>query len=242
VTTTLHPDGAAGAGHPERTRVLVVDDDDALRDLLSLALRHTGHEVVTAASLLEARNAIVRHQPALLVLDVMLPDGDGIEFCGRLRREGITTPVLFLTARHSTADKVRGLTIGGDDYLAKPFSLEELVARLGVMERRLATALPVRRVLSYADVVLDEDRHVVTRNDTPVALTATEFKLLRYFLMNPELALSKAQILDHVWNYDFDGDANVVETYVSYLRRKLDRHGPPLIHTLRGVGYRCSAH
>lgn len=223
------------------SRVLVVDDDVAIRDLLRMALRHVGYEVDMAGSCLDARNRVERRPPDLMVLDVMLPDGDGFAFCRRLREAGVEVPVLFLTARDTMDDKVRGLTVGGDDYLTKPFGLEELVARIAAILRRGRKAAHAGRLHEYADVVLDDDRHEVSRGGVPVDLSPTEFNLLRYFLANRERALSKAQILDHVWGYEFDGDANVVETYVSYLRRKLDPLGPPLIQTIRGIGYRLRA-
>jgi two-component system OmpR family response regulator len=218
--------------------VLIVDDDDGVRDLVRMALRHVGYDVEGVASLLDARNMVERRPPDLMLLDVMLPDGDGFAFCRRVREAGIDVPVLFLTARDTMDDKVRGLTVGGDDYLTKPFGLEELVARIAAILRRGGKAAHAGRLYEYADVVLDDDRHEVSRSGTLVDLSPTEFKLLRYFLANRERALSKAQILDHVWGYEFTGDANVVETYVSYLRRKLDPLGAPLIQTIRGIGYR----
>ena len=177
-------------------------------------------------------------RPDLVVLDVMLPDLDGFEVCRRLRADGIRVPVVFLTARDATEDKVRGLTLGGDDYVTKPFSLEELVARVRSVLRRAGHGDGRSSRLEFADLELDEDTHEVRRSGGLVELSPTEFKLLRYLMLNPNRVLSKAQILDHVWEYDFGGDANVVETYISYLRKKLDRVGPPLIHTVRGVGYR----
>ena len=219
-------------------RILVVDDDDSIRDLLTMALAHSGYEVVLATSCLDARNAVERSKPELIVLDVMLPDGDGIELCRRLRAGGTRAPVLFLTAKDATSEKVRGLTVGGDDYLTKPFSLEELVARVRALPRRAGYDDPVGSVMSYADVEIDEESHEVRRGGELVGLSPTEFKLLRFFLANGGRVLSKAQILDHVWEYDFGGESSVVETYVSYLRRKLDPLGAPLIHTVRGIGYR----
>jgi two-component system, OmpR family, response regulator len=221
----------------EKPHILVVDDEANIRDLLSIALRHVGFEVTTADTCLAAQNIVVKQAPDLLVLDVMLPDGDGIELCQRLRRDGMRAPVLFLTARDATEDKVRGLTVGGDDYVTKPFSLEELVARVRAVLRRVQGDETVSKALSFADVVLDDDSHEVRRNGSVVNLSPTEFKLLRFLMANAGRVLSKAQILDHVWQYDFDGDANVVETYVSYLRKKLDPLGPPILHTVRGVGY-----
>jgi two-component system, OmpR family, response regulator len=221
----------------DKAHILVVDDEANIRDLLSIALRHVGFEVTTADTCLAAQNIVVKQAPDLLVLDVMLPDGDGIELCQRLRRDGMRAPVLFLTARDATEDKVRGLTVGGDDYVTKPFSLEELVARVRAVLRRVQGDEHVAKALSFADVVLDDDSHEVRRDGHVVNLSPTEFKLLRFLIANAGRVLSKAQILDHVWQYDFDGDANVVETYVSYLRKKLDPLGPPILHTVRGVGY-----
>ena len=218
--------------------VLVVDDEPYITDLLGMALRHVGFTVDTAGSIGEARTQVARRVPDVLVLDVMLPDGDGIELCRRLRAEGVRAPVLFLTARDATEDKVRGLTVGGDDYMTKPFSLEELDARVRALLRRAgATPADESRRLTFADLELDEDAHEVTRAGQPVGLSPTEFKLLRYLLVNAGRVVSKAQILDHVWEYDFGGDGGVVETYVSYLRKKIDPLGPPLIQTVRGVGY-----
>jgi two-component system, OmpR family, response regulator len=221
----------------DKAHILVVDDEANIRDLLSIALRHVGFDVTTADTCLAAQNIVVKQAPDLLVLDVMLPDGDGIELCQRLRRDGMRAPVLFLTARDATEDKVRGLTVGGDDYVTKPFSLEELVARVRAVLRRVQGDENVAKALSFADVVLDDDSHEVRRDGHIVNLSPTEFKLLRFLIANAGRVLSKAQILDHVWQYDFDGDANVVETYVSYLRKKLDPLGPPILHTVRGVGY-----
>jgi two-component system, OmpR family, response regulator len=221
----------------DKAHILVVDDEANIRDLLSIALRHVGFEVTTADTCLAAQNIVVKQAPDLLVLDVMLPDGDGIDLCQRLRRDGMRAPVLFLTARDATEDKVRGLTVGGDDYVTKPFSLEELVARVRAVLRRVQGDETVAKALSFADVVLDDDSHEVRRDGQVVNLSPTEFKLLRFLIANAGRVLSKAQILDHVWQYDFDGDANVVETYVSYLRKKLDPLGPPILHTVRGVGY-----
>lgn len=217
-------------------RLLLVDDEENLRSMLDAALRHSGFDVVPVATGRAALDAVKTERPALIVLDVMLPDIDGFEVCRRLRTEGDRTPVLFLTARDATEDAVRGLTLGGDDYLVKPFSLEELVARIGSVLRRTGTAQPGSR-LACADLELDDDAHRVTRAGEVVSLSPTEYNLLRYLLVNQGQALSKAQILDHVWQYDFGGDGGVVETYIGYLRRKLDRTEPKLIHTIRGVGY-----
>ena len=217
-------------------RLLLVDDEENLRSMLDAALRHSGFDVVPVGSGREALDAVKAERPELIVLDVMLPDIDGFEVCRRLRTEGDRTPVLFLTARDATEDTVRGLTLGGDDYLVKPFSLEELVARIGSVLRRTGTAKPGSR-LACADLELDDDAHRVTRAGEPVNLSPTEYNLLRYLLVNQGQALSKAQILDHVWQYDFGGDGGVVETYIGYLRRKVDNVEPRLIHTIRGVGY-----
>ena len=217
-------------------RLLLVDDEDSLRSMLEAALRHTGFDVEAVASGRAALAAVVERPPDLVVLDVMLPDLDGFEVCRRIRHDGSTTPVLFLTARDGTEDKVRGLTLGGDDYLVKPFSLDELVARALAVLRRAGRAQDAE-VLSYADLVMEVDAHRVTRAEVTIQLSPTEFKLLRYLLLNQSRVVSKAQILDHVWNYDFGGDGGVVETYIGYLRRKLDATGPRLIQTVRGVGY-----
>jgi two-component system OmpR family response regulator len=217
-------------------RLLVVDDEENIRFLLDVALRHLGFDVELATTGREAIDKVASTKPDLVVLDVMLPDLDGFEVCRRLRAEGSRTPVLFLTARDATEDKVRGLTIGGDDYVEKPFSLEELVARVQAVLRRAGLAQP-DATLRCADLELDDDAHRVMRAGTEVALSPTEYKLLRYLLVNQGRVVSKTQILDHVWEYDFGGDAGVVETYVSYLRRKLDQTEPRLIQTVRGVGY-----
>jgi len=218
-------------------RLLLVDDEDNLRSMLEAALRHHGFDVATAATGRQALDAVTAAAPDLLVLDVMLPDLDGFEVCRRLRTEGTRTPVLFLTARDATEDKVRGLTLGGDDYLVKPFSLEELVARVHALLRRAGLAREDDTVLRCADLELDDDAHRVIRAGAEVALSPTEYNLLRYLLLNQGRVLSKAQILDHVWQYDFGGDGGVVETYIGYLRRKVDTVDPRLIQTIRGVGY-----
>ena len=189
-----------------------------------------------AASGREALGAVAETKPDLIVLDVMLPDLDGFEVCRRLRSDGVRVPVLFLTARDGMEDKVRGLTLGGDDYVTKPFSLEEVVARVRAILRRASGETPTS-VLRFADLEMDEDAHVVRRAGTAVDLSPTEYKLLRYLLVNSGRVVTRAQILDHVWEYDFGGEATVVETYVSYLRKKLDPLGEPLIKTVRGVGY-----
>jgi len=221
-------------------RVLVVDDEVAIRELVGTALRYEGFAVEVAATGRDALSAIAAFRPALVVLDVMLPDHDGLEVLRRLRRDGEDVPVVFLTAREDTRDKVSALASGGDDYVTKPFSLAELVARVQAVLRRAGRNAggpeqPER--LTYADLELDEATHEVWRAGVLVGLTATEFKMLRCFLLNPRRVLSKAQLLEHVWDYDFGGDSNNVETYVSYLRKKLDPLGPPLLHTVRGAGY-----
>jgi two-component system OmpR family response regulator len=221
-------------------RLLLVDDEDNLRSMLEAALRHSGFDVHPVADGRSAIEAVPVVRPDLIVLDVMLPDLDGFDVCKRLRSTGDRTPVLFLTARDATEDKVRGLTLGGDDYLVKPFSLEELVARITAVLRRAGVEVDDGR-LRCADLEMDDDAHRVTRGGTDVALSPTEFNLLRYLLTNRGRVVSKAQILDHVWDYDFGGDGGVVETYIGYLRRKLDHEEPRLIHTIRGVGYTLRA-
>ena len=218
-------------------RLLLVDDEDNLRSMLEAALRHNGFEVSAVANGRDALEAVAKDVPDLIVLDVMLPDIDGFEVCRRLRTEGSRAPVLFLTARDATEDKVRGLTLGGDDYLVKPFSLEELVARAQAVLRRSGLTRQAGSVLSCADLTLDDDAHRVTRAGVDVSLSPTEYNLLRYLLINQGRVLSKAQILDHVWQYDFGGDGGVVETYIGYVRRKIDNVEPRLVHTIRGVGY-----
>ncbi len=221
---------------PPAARVLVTDDEDNIRFLLDAALRHFGFDVVLAANGREALGAVADDKPDLIVLDVMLPDLDGFEVCRRLRADGVRVPVLFLTARDGTEEKVRGLTLGGDDYVTKPFSLEEVVARVRAILRRANGEAP-SSVLRFGDLEMDEDAHVVRRRGVSVDLSPTEYKLLRYLLINAGRVVTRAQILDHVWEYDFGGEATVVETYVSYLRKKLDPLGEPLIKTVRGVGY-----
>ena len=219
------------------TRILVVDDEPNITSLITTALRYEGFEVASASNGREALNEVAAFRPHLVVLDVMLPDLDGFEVARRLRQEARRVPILFLTAKDATEDKIRGLTLGGDDYVTKPFSLEELLARIRAVLRRALDSVASSTRLSFSDLELDEETREVFRNSTSIELTPTEFKLLRYLMMNPRRVLSKAQILDYVWEYDFDGDANVVETYISYLRKKIDSLGPPLIHTLRGAGY-----
>jgi two-component system OmpR family response regulator len=216
-------------------RVLVVDDEANITFLLEATLRHFGFEVAVAATGRAALDAVREVDPDLVVLDVMLPDLDGFEVVRRLRLEGSKVPVLFLTARDATEDKVRGLTLGGDDYVTKPFSVEEVVARVHAILRRHGD--DTDSVLTLADLELDDDAHLVRRAGQVVDLSPTEYKLLRFLLANAGRVLSKQQILDHVWQYDFDGNASVVETYISYLRKKIDALGEPLIKTVRGVGY-----
>jgi two-component system OmpR family response regulator len=228
----------SGMTEPE-ARLLVVEDEPNILELLSASLRYAGFHVTTAGSGGEALDRVRDVRPDLLVLDVLMPGLDGLSVLRQLRRHGVDVPVLFLTARDSTEDRITGLTLGADDYVTKPFSLEEVIARIRAILRRTrqpsGTALPTR--LEFADIELDEDTYEVWKAGRPVALSPTEFKLLRYFLGNPGRVLSKAQILDHVWAYDFGGDGNVVESYVSYLRRKVDTTEPKLLHTVRGVGY-----
>jgi two-component system OmpR family response regulator len=221
----------------ERQRILVVDDEESLTDLISLALRYEQFDVDVAHTAKAALLSLPVFRPDLVLLDVMLPDTDGFEVARRIAAESPSTPVLFLTARDGTEDKIRGLTVGGDDYMTKPFSLEELIARIRAILRRTSRAGAERQRLAFADLEMDEDTYEVRRGGERVELTATEYKLLRYLMLNPRRVLSKSQILDHVWHYDFAGDANVVEIYISYLRKKLDRAGAPLIHTVRGFGY-----
>ena len=223
------------AGNDEQ-RILVVDDEPSLVDAVATALRYEDYEVEQASTGRAALAAVLRQEPDLIVLDWMLPDLEGIEVGRRLRAQGFKCAVLFLTAKDATENKVEALRAGGDDYVTKPFSLAELVARVQAILRRTGAELP-GDVLRFADVVLDEQRHSVSRAGTPVELSATEFNLLRFFLLNPRRVLSKGQILQNVWHYDFGGSTNVVETYVSYLRRKLDPFGPPLIKTVRQAGY-----
>ncbi|MEV4617525.1 response regulator transcription factor [Asanoa sp. NPDC049573] len=220
-------------------RVLVVDDEPTLADLLTMALRYEGWDVRSALTGGGAVQEAKLFGPDVVVLDVMLPDFDGLEVMRRMRVHAPNVPVLFLTARDAVEDRVAGLTAGGDDYVTKPFSLEEVVARLRALMRRAGVGVSAREeaVLTVGDLTLDEDSHEVRRAGTLITLTATEFELLRFLMRNPRRVLSKAQILDRVWNYDFGGQANVVELYISYLRKKIDAGHPPMIHTLRGAGY-----
>lgn len=219
-------------------RVLVVDDEHNIAELLRMALRYEGWEVEVALTGSTAVSIGKKQKPDAVVLDMMLPDFDGMEVLRRLRADQPDVPVLFLTARDSVEDRVAGLTAGGDDYVTKPFSLEEVVARLRALMRRSGARQAISEsVLQVGDLTLDEDSHEVTRAGTEVSLTATEFELLRFLMRNPRRVLSKAQILDRVWHYDFGGQANVVELYISYLRKKIDAGHPPMIHTMRGAGY-----
>jgi two-component system OmpR family response regulator len=232
---------AAAAAQPEPFRILVVDDEPNIVDVVSMALRYEGFEVESAADGAGAIAAVASFRPHLIVLDIMLPDMEGFDVAKRLGAQRAGLPIVFLTARDATADKVRGLTMGGDDYVTKPFSLEELVARIRTILRRVGMAEPESSRLAFADLELDEDTREVSRAGEPVELTATEYRLLRYLLLNPRRVLTRNQLLNHVWDYDFGGDARVLETYISYLRKKLDRYGPSLIHTVRGVGYALRA-
>jgi two-component system OmpR family response regulator len=219
-------------------RILVVDDEPYITDLLGAALRFEGFSVDVASSGVEALQMARPARHDLVLLDVMLPDLDGNEVCRRLRALGVDTPIVFLTAREATEDKVTGLTAGGDDYVTKPFSLDELVARIRAILRRVTGGdRDGHAEMSFEDLVIDEEAHEVWRQGELIELTATEFNLLRYLLVNAKRVVSKSEILDNVWDYDFDGDPSIVETYISYLRKKVDRFSPPLIQTVRGVGY-----
>jgi two-component system OmpR family response regulator len=222
----------------EPARILVVDDEESILQLVTTVLRYEGFEVEPAADGRAALHAVERFRPDLIVLDVMLPDLDGFEVYRRIAAGPQPVPVLFLTAKDGSADRVRGLTLGADDYVGKPFSLEEVVARVRAILRRTRGPASTASVLSYHDLSLDEDAHEVRRGDRLIQLTPTEYNLLHYLLLNAGKVVSKAQILDHVWRYDFGGDSSVVETYISYLRKKVDNGGePPLIATVRGFGY-----
>jgi len=220
-------------------RALVVDDEESLADLVGMSLRYEGWDVKTAHSVAEAMNHVKTFAPDVAVLDIMLPDGDGLSLMKSLRSVHAGLPVLFLTAKDAVDDRVAGLTAGGDDYVTKPFSLEELVARLrGILRRAGAGVTEDEHAeLRVGDLVLNEDSYEVHRAGVSIELTSTEFELLRYLMRNPKRVLSKANILDRVWDYDFGGKASIVEIYISYLRKKIDTLGPPLIHTVRGVGY-----
>ncbi len=232
----------AGTATMEKTtqRILVVDDESSISELIATSLKFVGFEVRTAATGSEALRVAEEFRPHALILDVMLPDQNGFDVCRQLRQDGHSVGVLFLTAKDTVEDKIAGLTIGGDDYVTKPFSLEELVARLRALLRRIgATEAEVDdEKVRFADLELDEATHEVRRAGNLIDLSPTEFTLLRYLMINADRVVSKSQILDHVWQYDFRGDAGIVETYVSYLRKKVDIYEPALIHTVRGVGYR----
>ena len=221
-------------------RILVVDDENSISDLIATSLRFVGFDVRTAATGSEALTIAEEFKPHALILDVMLPDQNGFEVCRQIRQDGHSVGVLFLTAKDSVEDKIAGLTIGGDDYVTKPFSLEELVARLRALLRRIGATTDDGddEKVRFADLELDEATHEVRRAGNLIELSPTEFLLLRYLMINADRVVSKSQILDHVWQYDFRGDAGIVETYISYLRKKIDAFDPPLIHTVRGVGYR----
>ena len=221
-------------------RILVVDDESSISDLIATSLKFVGFDVRTAATGSQALTIAEEFKPHAMILDVMLPDLDGFEVCRQIRNEGIEVGVLFLSAKDEMKDKVQGLTIGGDDYMTKPFSLEELVARLRALLRRIGVVEQSvdDEKIRFADLELDEATHEVRRAGVLLELSPTEFTLLRYLLINADRVVSKAQILDHVWDYDFGGDAGIVETYISYLRKKIDIYEPALIHTVRGVGYR----
>jgi len=230
-TLLVRPDGTP-------VHVLVVDDEEVLAELLSAALRYEGWDVVAARDGFGALRQVKAHDPDVIVLDMMLPDLDGMEVLRRARHLKPTVPVLFLTARDAVEDRVAGLHAGGDDYVTKPFSLEEVVARLRALLRRSGmSAAMAESVLEVGDLRMNEDSHEVWRGGEPVSLTATEFELLRYLMRNERRVVSKVQILDRVWHYDFGGQANIVELYISYLRRKIDAGRAPMIHTVRGVGY-----
>ena len=235
--STEHPDLRRPDGTP--LRILAVDDEPMLTDLLAMALRMEGWEVRTAASGLEALQVARDFEPDALVLDVMMPDLDGMSVLRRLRESGNLVPVVFLTAKDAVADRIAGLTAGGDDYVTKPFSLEEVIARLRAVIRRSGQGQTddEQSILRVADLSLNEDSHEVIRAGDEIELTATEFELLRFLMRNERRVLSKAQILDRVWSYDFGGKSSVVELYISYLRKKIDAGRTPLLHTVRGVGY-----
>jgi two-component system OmpR family response regulator len=222
-------DAGAGAAH-----VLIVDDELAIREFVVLAVRYAGHEATSAGTLADARHAMSARRPDLLVLDVMLPDGDGLDFAERLRAQADAVPILFLTARDAVSDRVRGLR-AGDDYLVKPFAVDELLARVDAVLRRTRSTRSAR--LAVDDLILDDTTREVRRGGVLLDLTDTEFRLLRYLLANPRRVLTREQLLEEVWQYDFQGDSGVLATYISYLRRKIDALGPPLIHTVRSVGY-----
>jgi two-component system OmpR family response regulator len=228
---------AGTADTPEPLRVLVVDDEPSIVDVVCMGLRHRGYRTRSAACGVDALGMTRDWRPHAIVLDVMLPDMEGFDVARRLAAQRSDVPILFLSARDNTADKVRGLELGGDDYVTKPFSIEELIARLRVIMRRSGAIAAMPEPLRFADLALDEDLREVARGGMPIELTVTEYRLLRYLLVNTGRVLTRSQLLDHVWSYDFGGDSSVLETYISYLRRKVDAGEPPLIHTVRGVGY-----
>ena len=234
---TTNANAPAGDDSAEQGSVLVVDDEPNIVDVISMALRFEGFAVESAGSGADAIASVAASRPQVMVLDVMLPDIDGFEVARRLASAHAGVPILFLTARDATEDIVRGLTLGGDDYMTKPFSLEELVARIRTILRRSGLTEPESAKLTFADLELDEDTREVWRGARAIELTPTEYRLLRYLMANPRRVLTRAQLLDHVWQYDFGGDARVLETYISYLRKKIDVEAPALIHTVRGVGY-----
>ena len=218
-------------------KILVVDDEPNIRDLLTSALRHKGFAVAAVSNGAATISAVLAEEPDLILLDVMLPDMNGFSVTQRLRAAGYTSPILFVTAKDDTSDKIQGLTVGGDDYVTKPFSLDEIEARIRAILRR-TMAEPEEAVIIAGEITMDQDTHEVKVGDNVLDLSPTEFKLLRYMMLNPNRVLSKAQILDHVWEYDFNGDAGIVESYISYLRRKIDPiASEPLIQTKRGFGY-----
>ena len=243
MSTSMASPHAAGPLQPATSdvpeaRLLVVDDEPNIVELLAASLRFAGFEVHTAANGTAALKQAAAVSPDLVVLDVMMPGLDGFEVVRRMRQEGITAPVLFLTARDAVEDRITGLTLGADDYVTKPFSRGEVLARIRAILRRAGLSVEAgTELLTFADIELDEDAHEVRKAGEHVELSPTEFKLLRYLMSNPGRVLSKAQILDHVWHYDFGGEATVVESYISYLRRKVDTTEPRLLHTVRGVGY-----
>ena len=234
--TTSSGSPADRPGRP-RQRILIVDDEPSIIDAVATALRYEGFEVLEARTGRAGLTTAQTSQPDLIILDVMLPDIDGLEVARRIRADGLDTPVLFLTARDALDDKIAGFSVGGDDYVTKPFSLAEIVVRVRAILLRTTSTTRSGNQLVFADLVLDPDTREAWRAGTPIELTATEFNLLHFFFMNPRRVLSKPQILDHVWHYDFDGDSNILETYISYLRKKINRLGSPLIHTIRLVGY-----
>ena len=221
----------------DNQRVLVVDDEENIADVIAMALRFQGFTVETAGTGTDALAAVSSFRPHLMVLDVMLPDMEGFDVAERLGAQRADVPIIFLTARDATEDKIRGLTTGGDDYVTKPFSLEELVARIRTVLRRSGAAEPESNRLTFEDLELDDDAREVARAGQVIDLTATEYRLLRYLMLNPRRVLTRSQLLDHVWDYDFGGDARVLETYISYLRKKVDADAEPLIQTVRGIGY-----